>query len=84
MSDLDDGLFQVAPLKARLGGGVKGSRHQRSGLTPCALRCADPALQHRLQQFNLDGFTAIGRADAEGASGGLFKTAGGGRRHESA
>ena len=69
MSDLDDGLFQGA--KGALGGGVKDLAI--SGQTD-ALRAAfaDPALQHRLQQFNL--MADRRRADAE-RPGGLFKTA---------
>lgn len=69
MSDLDDGLFQGA--KGALGGGVKDLAI--SGQTD-ALRAAfaDPALQHRLQQFNL--MADRRRADAE-RLGGLFKTA---------
>lgn len=76
MSDLDDGLFQGA--KGALGGGVKDLAI--SGQTD-ALRAAfaDPALQHRLQQFNL--MADRRRADAE-RLGGLFKNCGGGRRHE--
>ena len=68
MSDLDDGLFQGA--KGALGGGVKDLAI--SGQTD-ALRAAfaDPALQHRLQQFNL--MADRRRADAE-RPGGLFKT----------
>ncbi|GKO63388.1 hypothetical protein MS6016_34440 [Klebsiella variicola] len=69
MSDLDDGLFQGA--KSALRGGVEDLAIRSKTNALCAA-FAHPALQHRLQQFNL--MADCRRADAE-RPGGLFKTA---------